>query len=148
MNNRNTAYVSLRTLVELTLETQVLVLQNKKYIPPRSWINEFCTVKWGGPRRIGHTANGIRLLREDITPKPALWVAPRDVMIPSQVRTEELAYAVSILGIPERLMGWRCRTVIVDVSSLLSQSQTDQLLDVLAQGVLDTREQAIVLFLE
>ena len=57
-------YPILRELVNSSLKNQYKHKENKQRMSPSAWLNEFCTIKLGASRQMGHTTAGLKVMSD------------------------------------------------------------------------------------
>lgn len=138
-------YKSLKNMIEWTRQQQDRQEERtpRGYFSPRSWLNEFCTVRFCLPRQSGHTTFAKRLLEENGS---TIYVAPNDSVwrIPDIPRERKVRVADVLRG---NLKGRRFSLVIVDCASLLSQQEEDKMCKEL-ERMAHNEPHFVLLFLE
>ena len=138
-------YKSLKCMIDWTKQRQDKFGDLPKgHISPKSWLKEFCTIKFCLPRRSGHTTFAKKLIEEIGT--TALYVAPnQEILKHANLPPENRMTVEGVTN--KRHLGKRVQTVIVDCTSLLSQHNLETLYDAFAP-IAYAEPYFVMLFLE
>ena len=124
-------YKSLKCMIDWTEQQQDRsdYMLPKGYFSPKSWIKEFCTIKFGLPRQSGHTTFAKKLIGEIGT--RVLYIAPNQQIL--KHANLPPINRMTVEGVANKQhLGRRFQMVIVDCASLLSQRDLETLYDAFA----------------
>lgn len=143
--NHKKLYKSLCNMIDWTFEHQAKIPEKfKSYLNPLAWLKESCTIKFCLPRQSGHTTFAEKLMKT----RKCCYLAPEMCARRFMEKLEpKLKGGVSWPSNLNRIKGKSFDILIVDVSSMMSNKQIDNIYD-FCRGCGINKKNFCILFLE
>lgn len=138
--------MALDLMVQNLLETQELRKEHLAHCDGLNRLHEFCTIKFGGPRQMGHTETSIKVAKRYF--KDVIYMAHNVAMCENvKERVGEDGVKFFSTGQIESMRGTHADCVIVDTSFFVSPTKMEDL-EMVACGLFAGSEKKCLILLQ